>query len=234
MQLILNTFGTSVRRKGDRFVIKRKESDRRVEFSAHKVQSIVIATGMHLSSNVIHLTSEHNVDVVLLDKSRHPTARVWQTKMGSTAAIRRRQLEVAETDEAMVFVREWTTSKINNQLEFLRELARRRPDADDIFAVPLGTLQDCLAKVAACSGTVDEQRGTLMGLEGAAGRGYFACLGRLMPAEYRESTLDADRYRTDELLCDQVWSPKETLRSTGAPQSWADIPSPHETPGRAY
>lgn len=184
MQLIINTFGTSLRRKGDRFVIRRKDCDRPVEIPAQRVQTVVIATGVHLSSNVIHLTSEHNIDVVFLDKSGRPTARVWQTKMGSTAAIRRRQLEVAETDEAMGFVREWTASKINNQLEFLRELARRRPDSDDLFASPLGTLQDCAAKVAACSGTVDDQRGTLMGLEGAAGRAYFACLGKLMPAEY--------------------------------------------------
>ena len=32
---------------------------------------------------------------------------------------------------------------------------------------------------------MDEQRNTLMGLEGAAGRAYFACLGQLMPEEYR-------------------------------------------------
>jgi len=131
MQLIINTFGTSLRRRGDRIVIRRKESDRPVEISAQKVQTIVIATGVHFSSNVIHLASEHNIDIVFLDKSGRPTARVWQTKMGSTAAIRRRQLEVAETDEAMGFVREWTTSKINNQLDFLRELARRRPASDD-------------------------------------------------------------------------------------------------------
>jgi len=185
MQLIINTFGTSLRRQGDRLLVKRKDSDRPVEISAHKIQSIIIATGVHFSSNVIHLAGEHNIDIVFLDKSGRPTSRVWQTKMGSTAAIRRRQLEVAETDAAMGFVCDWTTSKINNQLEFLRELANRRPDSDDIFASPLGTLPDCLAKVTACTGTVDQQRGTLMGLEGAAGRAYFACLGKLMPAEYR-------------------------------------------------
>jgi CRISPR-associated protein Cas1 len=185
MQLFINTFGTSLRRKGDRFCIRKKGQDGPVEVAAQKVQSIVIATGVHLSSNAIHLATEHNIDIVFLDKSGHPSARVWQTKMGSTAEIRRRQLEASETDEAMRYVKEWTTSKINNQLEFLRELKQRRPGSDDVFASPLNTLQECVQKVASCSGTVDQVRGTLMGLEGAAGRAYFTCLGKLMPAEYR-------------------------------------------------
>ena len=104
MQLIINTFGTSLRRKGDRLSIKSPSAERPVEISAHKVQSLVIATGVHLSSNVVHLASEHNIDIVFMDKSGQPTARVWQTKMGSTATIRRRQLEVSETDEAMRFL----------------------------------------------------------------------------------------------------------------------------------
>jgi len=187
MQLIINTFGTSLRRKGERLIIKSPASPRPVEISAHKVQSLVIATGVHLSSNVVHLASEHNIDIVFLDKSGHPAARVWQTKMGSTAAIRRRQLEAAETDEAMGIVRGWIAKKINNQLEFLRELEHRRPDSKDVFASPLGTLAQCAEKVAACTGTVEEQRNTLMGLEGAAGRAYFTCLGQLVPEEYRFS-----------------------------------------------
>ena len=39
MQLVINTFGSSLRRKGDRFVVKARE--RKVAFSAQKVQSIV-------------------------------------------------------------------------------------------------------------------------------------------------------------------------------------------------
>ncbi|MCL4205881.1 MAG: hypothetical protein KJ000_25640 [Pirellulaceae bacterium] len=45
MQLIINTFGTSLRRKGERLIIKSPASPRPVEISAHKVQSLVIATG---------------------------------------------------------------------------------------------------------------------------------------------------------------------------------------------
>ena len=45
MQLVINTRGTSLRCQGDRFRLKVKDRERPVEISAHKVQSIVIATG---------------------------------------------------------------------------------------------------------------------------------------------------------------------------------------------
>ena len=185
MQLIINTFGTSLRRKRERLRIQSPAAARPVEISAHKLQSLVIATGVHLSSNVIHLAAEHNIDIVFLDKGGHPTARVWQTKMGSTAAIRRRQLEVSETEQAMDLIRGWIGKKLENQAEFLRELQQRRPERAEIFTSPLGTLARSAEKVAACTGTLDQQRATLMGLEGAAGRAYFACLGQLVPEEYR-------------------------------------------------
>ncbi|MEX1026458.1 MAG: CRISPR-associated endonuclease Cas1 [Candidatus Paceibacterota bacterium] len=183
MQLVINTYGSSLRRKGDRFVVKAGE--RQVAFSAQKVQSIVIATGAHFSSNVVELASQHNVDIVFLDKQGNPTARVWQTRLGSTATIRRRQIEAAETDEGLRLVRDWTSSKLANQNAFLKELQQRRPDHTGIFDSPLKTLTECRDKITKLTGTVDEIRNSLMGLEGSAGRVYFTCLGHIVPAEYQ-------------------------------------------------
>jgi len=41
MQLVLNTFGTALRREGDRFLIQ--AGDRKLAFSAQKVQSILFS-----------------------------------------------------------------------------------------------------------------------------------------------------------------------------------------------
>jgi CRISPR-associated protein Cas1 len=57
-----------------------------------------------------------------------------------------------------------------------------------LFAGPLATLRDCEARVAALAGTLDEQRQTVMGLEGSAGRAYFGVLGQLVPEAYRFTT----------------------------------------------
>ena len=51
------------------------------------------------------LASAHNIDVVFLGPEGDPFARVWQTRLGSTAAIRRRQIEAAEGPEGLALVR---------------------------------------------------------------------------------------------------------------------------------
>src|SRR5579871_153539 len=183
MQLVINTFGASLRKQGDRFLVK--AGDKQFAVSAHKVQSILLTTGAHLSTDAIELASVHHIDLVFLDRHGDPYARIWQAKMGSTAAIRRRQVEVADGPEGLALVRDWVRAKLRHQAEFLDELRRRRPEADALFQPPLATLRDCQAKVGELSGTLDEQRGTLMGLEGSAGRAYFACLGQLVPETFR-------------------------------------------------
>jgi CRISPR-associated protein Cas1 len=183
VQLVINTFGASLRKQGERFVVK--AGDKELAVSAHKVRSILVTTGVLLSSDAIELASAHNIDLVFLDQHGDPFARVWQPKMGSTAAIRRRQVEVADGPEGLAFVREWLGAKLRHQREFLEELRRRRPESESLFDAPLATLQDCLARVEGLAGTLDEQRGTLLGLEGSAGRAYFACLGWLVPEAYR-------------------------------------------------
>jgi CRISPR-associated protein Cas1 len=183
VQLVINTFGASLRKEGDRFLVQ--AGDKRFAVSAHKVQSILITTAAHLSTDAIELASAHNIDLVFLDKHGDPYARVWQTKMGSTAAIRRRQIEAADGPEGLAFVRGWVEAKVRHQLEFIDELSRRRPESADIFHSPLTTLHDCLGKVGQVTGELDQQRGTLMGLEGTGGRVYFACLGKLVPEAFR-------------------------------------------------
>ncbi len=183
MQLIVNTFGTGVRKQGDRFLVQCGEKSYPV--SVHKVESILVTTGAQLSTDAIHLATEHNVDIVLLDKRGDPYARVWQSKMGSTAAIRRQQLEAAEDGLGLAFVKDWARTKLGNQIEFLEELRRRRPKAQRLFDGPLVTIRDATNKLEAVDGPIGEQRGTLMGLEGNAGRAYFKCLSDLMPESYR-------------------------------------------------
>jgi CRISPR-associated protein Cas1 len=183
MQLVINTLGASLRKQGDRFLIKAGE--KALAVSAHKIQSIFLTTGAHLSTDAIELASQHNIDLVFLNRYGDPYARVWQTKMGSTVAIRRRQLEIADTAEGLAFVRAWVQAKVRHQIEFLEELWHRRPESNDIFEGAIGTLQGCLTRVSQLVGDLEDQRATVMGLEGSAGRVYFGCLSKLVPETYR-------------------------------------------------
>jgi CRISPR-associated protein Cas1 len=183
VQLVINTFGALLRKEGDQFLVR--AGDRKFTVSAHKVQSILIATAVSVSSDALELAVAHNIDVVFLGRDGDPFARVWQTKMGSTAAIRRRQLEAAAAPEGLALARGWIEAKLRHQAEFLEELRQRRPDSQALFDAPLGTIRASLERVGRLEGTLEEQRGSLMGLEGSAGRAYFACLGQLVPEAYR-------------------------------------------------
>ena len=183
MQLVVNTYGASVRKEGERFVVRAGEKQQAV--SAHKVSSLVIATGAVLSTDAIELAVANNVDIIFLDKYGDPYGRVWQPRLGSTTAVRRRQLESANTDEGLNFARGWVDAKLRHQAEFLAELAQRRPGSGDAFRVALDAIAACRAKLAALVGSLDECRGSVMGLEGTAGRVYFEALSGVMPTNYR-------------------------------------------------
>ena len=60
MQLVINTCGASLRKHLDRFLII--AGGRRAEFSAHKVQSILITTAVQLSTDALELAVRHNIE----------------------------------------------------------------------------------------------------------------------------------------------------------------------------
>ena len=124
MQLVLNTPGAYLSKSGDCFQIKVGDEKKRI--SVHKVQSILITTFAAFSSDAIELAMSHNIDVVFLDRFGNPYGRVWQSKLGSTTKIRRRQLEISETGEGLKLVTDWIERKIGNQIQFLEDLKRHR------------------------------------------------------------------------------------------------------------
>ncbi len=68
----------------------------------------------------------------------------------------------------------------------LRELARTRPDRADELEAVAGRLDKMADIVAGLKGAaIDELRGSLMGLEGVAGREYFAALSLALPERFR-------------------------------------------------
>lgn len=184
MQLILNTFGTSLRKQDGMFLVL--ANDKKALLSPEKVDSIVLATGVHLSTDVIRLAIEHHIDIVLLDSVGEPYGRFWHGRPGSTAALRRAQLEASFREEGVMLAREWVTVKLNHQASMLRELARNRPDRVDALEQQALKIDRMVISVEATRGTVlDELRGTLMGLEGVAGREYFSGLSLALPQRFR-------------------------------------------------
>jgi CRISP-associated protein Cas1 len=183
VQLVINTYGAYLKKSGECFVIKNE--DKVFEVSPRKVESIMITTSAYLSTDAVKLAMDNNIDIVFLDKYGSPFGRVWHSKLGSTTLIRRRQLEISESEQGLDLAKEWVAAKVSNQAEFLDRLSRPREDKAEKLKESSGSLKELSRKLGALSGTLDERRGTIMGLEGTAGRIYFELLSHVMPERFR-------------------------------------------------
>lgn len=183
MQLIINTYGSYLRKRENCFIIKKEEGE--FEVSAKKVESILITTSAYLSTDALKLAMDNNIDVVFLDGYGNPYGRVWHSKLGSTALIRRRQLEYAESPKGLALTREWIEAKITNQIELLQKLSHSRPAKNSLIASHIEELQQIRIRIKTIKGPLEEARSNLMGLEGVAGRNYFSALSLIMPERYR-------------------------------------------------
>lgn len=183
MDLILTTFGTYLHRQGEMFVVKVK--DQKQDVSARKVRSILITTGASLSTDAIQLAVEKNIDIVFLDQVGQPYGRVWHGRPGSTTEIRREQLRLADTDKGLSLALGWMLRKLDNQIDFLREARQRRTRLSAQLTEKVAAMETLRASLADVSGELDEVRGTIMGLEGRAGRTYWEAVNLLLPDKFQ-------------------------------------------------
>lgn len=183
MELILTTYGTYLHRHGEMFVVKVKEQKQ--EVSSRKVRSILITTGASLSTDAIQLAMEKNIDIIFLDAVGEPYGRVWHGRPGSTTAIRREQLRMADTERGMRLALGWLLRKIDHQIDFLREARQRRSRLSAELTEKINSLLELRQSLNGLSGDLDTVRGSIMGFEGRAGRTYWEAINLLLPENFQ-------------------------------------------------
>lgn len=183
MQLVINSYGSYLQKSGDCFKIRTDEKE--FEISCRKVSSILISTAAYITTDAIKMAMENNIDIVFIDEFGDPYGRVWHSKLGSTVLIRRRQLEICATEEGLRLAKGWVIKKIENQIDFLERLKRPREDKAERLQSAINGLSEIRQKIDSLTGTIDERRSTIMGLEGSAGRIYFDALSFIMPERFR-------------------------------------------------
>lgn len=184
MQIVINSRGAYIRKRGECFEISVDE--KKTDISASKVQSIVITTAVLISTDAILLANENNIDIVFLDHFGNPFSRVWHSKFGSTAFIRRRQLELSMGIEGLDIVKGWIREKIENQISLLERLSKTREakrEKIEEYIIKIADFNSKLSNIDAAN--VDEVRGTIMAFEGGASRVYFEALSFIIPSQYR-------------------------------------------------
>ena len=183
MQLVINTYGSYLQKNGDCFKIKKDEQV--FEVSAKKVSSIMITTAAYITTDAIKLAMDHNIDIIFLDEFGDPFGRVWHSKLGSTTLIRRRQLEIAETEDGLKLALEWISTKFENQINLLLQLRNTRTKKSVEISGFIDKLKSHKEKLKSIEGSIADQRNSIMGLEGIGGRAYFEALSFIMPDRFK-------------------------------------------------
>ncbi len=182
MQLVINTPGTFITQKDECFRLKQKE--KQFDISPVKVESIVISNQAMISSQAVVLALEHNIDIIFVDTYGDPVGRIWFSKMGSTALIRRRRLEAMGSPLGLDLVIDMVAQKLDNQIRFLKKLMHARPGREGHFLAPIQAIEKARSDLSSSGTELEAARNRLMGLEGTAGRNYFQCLSSLLPDKY--------------------------------------------------
>lgn len=186
MKLVINTPGTYICKRGDCFQLQK--DDIKQEFSVKKVEQIMITTHIALSTDVIELAVENNIDIVFLKSTGQPFGRVWHSKLGSISTIRRKQLFLQDNPFGFMLVKEWILQKMENQIEHLNKLTmNRRDDRKEILREAIDRIKVQVKNIEKLPTTksVDDVRNSIQGYEGTASRAYFGALGEVILEQYK-------------------------------------------------
>ena len=111
MELILNTFGVSLNRDNEGFVILSNGEKQRVPVDG--ITSIQISRGAQITSDAVLLAIEREIEVLFMDRSGQPMGRIWSPKYGSVSTIRKGQLCFTFSKDAVAWIKEIIARKIN-------------------------------------------------------------------------------------------------------------------------
>lgn len=184
MHIILNSYGTSLQRHQDRFVIYTQEGKDHI--APNQVKSISISKGAKVSSDAVLLAIEHEIDLLFIDSRGMPKGRVWSVQYGSVSTIRKNQLEFIFSEKSVTWVKELLSYKMDTQQALLLALDTDNEKAQRIIQRAINALEDHKQKIAKAEGTViSDVAASLRGWEGAANRRYFQAVNEVLPEEYQ-------------------------------------------------
>lgn len=184
MELILNTFGTSLSRDNEAFLIVHKDGKQRVP--AQGINSIQISRGAQITSDAVILAIENEIEVLFMDKTGNPIGRIWSPKYGSVSTIRKGQLTFTFSHDAVDWIKGVIRQKIENQQALLLMMQPTNNVDEQRVKKAISRLEDYRTKIAGINGEiVSDIAATLRGWEGVASNIYFETINLFLPQELR-------------------------------------------------
>ena len=184
MELVLNSYGASLSRDNEGFIIVNQDGKQRIPTDG--IRSIQISRGAQITSDAVMLAVEKEIEVIFTDKGGNVIGRIWSPKYGSVSTIRKGQLNFTFSHEAVNWIKSTITKKMENQQALLLMMKTDDPATDKIIGKSISKINDYRNKVSALDGeVVSDIAATLRGWEGQASKIYFNALNTFIPQEYR-------------------------------------------------
>lgn len=183
MQLVLNTFGTALRKDNNMFLVVHKDGKQHLHPDA--LNSILISKGASITSDAALLAVENEIEVLFVDGLGNPQGRLWSVKYGSVSTIRRQQLDFTFSKAAIDWIKKMLMQKIDNQVALLLSLETPGLKQENKVNSTINKLNDYKTKIGTLEGEViSDIAPSLRGWEGTASRHYFTTLALFVPDEY--------------------------------------------------
>ena len=184
MDLILNTFGTSLVKDNDTFLVIHKDGKQRIDPA--KLKSITISKGASITSDAAILAIEKEIDVSFVDGTGKPHGRIWSNKYGSISTIRKNQVDFAFSVDAIDWIKDIIQDKLDNQIAVLLSFTPPDERIETKVKTAIRRIEDYKTKVKNLQGeTVSEVAPSLRGWEGAAGKIYFETINLFLPDGFK-------------------------------------------------
>lgn len=183
MELVLNTFGVSLNRDGESFVITTDGGRQRLPTNG--ITSIQIGRGAQITSDAVMLAIEHEIEVLFMDKGGQPVGRVWSPRYGSISTIRKGQLNFVYGHVAVEWIKDVIDRKMQNQ-QALMLLFCKGDSSDAAVEKNISRIEDYRTKVRSLQGQiVNDIAPGIRGWEGRAAAIYFSTINAFLPEELR-------------------------------------------------
>lgn len=150
-----------------------------LELPFFRISEIVIAApGVSISTDLIAACCQRGIRVSFLDSTGRPFAMLSSPMLTATVATRREQMAAYGDGRGCELAKAIIRGKLTNQAALLKYFGKYKKSSDpDVFAKltsAVRTLESLRAGVGDVSGErIDETRGSLLAIEGAAGRAYW-------------------------------------------------------------
>lgn len=180
MELVLNTFGTTLAKENNNFAIRNQDGVQHIP--TRDIKTISISRGAQITSDAALLAVENGIEVLFVDNSGMPVGRLWSVKYGSISNIRRNQLDFTLSSKAVGWLKNVIITKMDNQSALLLSLMPTDIEQQKLINAAVNRITDYQKKVKILQGeVVSDIAPSLRGWEGAASRTYFERLAALMP-----------------------------------------------------